>query len=357
MTPEERAALARSCRRSVPGWGRLSLAEEAGLLADEAARGGTQDSYGAGGVVAEVEEQVRALLGMPAAVLCPTGTLAQQVALRHWCSRAQRVALHATAHPVLHEDDALPTVQGLVPVVVGERVQLDAVRAAHGAGSLGAVLVELPYRETGGQLTPFDELAELSAWCRAEGVALHLDGARLWECGPAYEPRSLADVAALADSVYVSLYKGLAAPSGAVLLGPPELVADARLWRHRLGGTLISMWPMALGARRGLREALPRVGAWLEHARALSAALAAAGVEVVHEPEIPFLRLVLPAEPELALAAVLPVVQRTGVWLGTPFTGPRPGTSHVEVSVQEGSLGVPPEEAAALYAEVVAALR
>lgn len=355
-TDEEIDALARSCPRALGGWGRASLAEEAAALAEEANRGGERDRYGNGGVVAEVEEQVRALLDRPAAVLCPTGTLAQQVALRHWCSRSPRVALHATAHPLLHEDDALSTVQGLVPVAVGERVELDAVRAAHEHRPLGAVLVELPFRETGGQLMPFDELAELSVWCRREGVALHLDGARLWDCGPAYSPHALAEVAGLADSVYVSLYKLLGAPGGALLLGPGDLVEHARLWRHRLGGTVVSLWPIALGARRGLRENLPRIPTWLAHAQALADALTAAGVEVLHRPQVPLLHPVLPAPPEQALPAVLEVARENGVWLGRPYQAPRPGTCRVEVSVQEASLQVPPEEGAALLARVVAAL-
>jgi threonine aldolase len=351
--------LARACPRALSGWGRDSLQDEAAALAEEAARGGDRDTYGEGGVVVEVEEQVRALLGLPAAVLCPTGTLAQQVALRHWSRRSPRVAMHRTAHPLLHEDDALVVVQGLEPVVVGERVELDAVRAAHDERPLGAVLVELPYRETGGQLASYDELTALSAWCRGAGVALHLDGARLWECGPAYAPRSLADVAALADSVYVSLYKGLAAPGGAVLLGQADLAEDARLWRHRLGGTLVALWPIALGARRGLRQALPRVPAWLAHAVALADALEAAGVEVVHRPQIPFLRVVLPAPPEAAAGAVAAVAEERGVWPGRPFAAPaagRPGTSLVEVVVQERSLAVPPDEGAAVLADVVARL-
>ena len=200
-------------------------------------------------------------------MLCPSGTLAQQVALKHWCARSPRVGLHATAHPVLHEDDALPVVQGLVPVVVGDRPDLEAVQAAHDRAPLGALLVELPQRETGGDLLGWDELAALSAWCRGAGVRLHLDGARLWECGPAYAPRALADVVALADSTYVSLYKGLGAWAGAVLLGPPELVEAARTARHRLGGTLPALWPLALGARAGLRDRLPEVPRWVAHAR------------------------------------------------------------------------------------------
>ena len=151
-TEPERRALALACPRSLTGWGGTSPREELLALADEASRGGDPDRYGDGGVVAEVEEQVRDLLGAPAAVLCPSGTLAQQVALRHWCTRSARVALHATAHPVLHEDDVLPVVQGLVPVVLGERPELELLAAEHERAPLGALLVELPQRETGGDL-------------------------------------------------------------------------------------------------------------------------------------------------------------------------------------------------------------
>jgi threonine aldolase len=349
--------LARECPRALSGWGRATLQEEAATLADEAARGGTADRYGRGGVVEEVEHALADLLGLPTAVLLPTGTMAQQVALRHWCTRSPRVALHRTAHPVLHEDDALTAVQGLLPVDVGERLSLDAVRAAHEHAPLGAVLLELPHRETGGDLLAFDEVVALSRWCRSAGVALHLDGARLLECGPAYAPRPLADVAALADSVYLSLYKGLGAPGGAALLGPPELAEHARRWRHRLGGTLVTLWPLALGARRGLREAVPRIPAWHAHAIALAAALAGAGVELVRPPSIPLLRVVLPAPPDAAGDAVAAVARARGVWPGTPFAGPRPGTSQVEVTVQDRSLEVPPEEGADVLADVVARLR
>ncbi|MDP9436150.1 MAG: beta-eliminating lyase-related protein, partial [Actinomycetota bacterium] len=82
-------------------------------------------------------------------------------------------------------------------------------------------------------------------------AALHLDGARLWECAPAYGS-TWHGLGALADSVYVSLYKGLGANAGAVLLGDADLVAQARTWRHR-HGTLPALWPLALGACRGLR--------------------------------------------------------------------------------------------------------
>jgi len=71
-----------------------------------------------------------------------------------------------------------------------------------------AVIVECPHREVGGKTTPWAELVALSAACREAGVALHCDGARLWEAAAAYD-KSLAEICALFDSVYVSFYKGL----------------------------------------------------------------------------------------------------------------------------------------------------
>lgn len=354
MTPELREE-ARACPRWLSGTRGLDPEAELRSLADEAARGGAPDRYGDGGLVTEVEEQVAALLGAETGVLLPSGTMAQQVALRWWCASSPRVGLHATAHPVLHEDDALPVVQGLVPVVVGDRPDLAAVRAEHERSPLGALLVELPQRETGGALMPYEELVALSTWCREAGVRLHLDGARLWECGPAYAPQALADVVALADSTYVSLYKGLGGPAGAVLLGPPGLAAHARTWRHRLGGTLPSLWPLALGARRGLREQLPEVPRWVAHAQALAAALQERGVEVVVPPVTPLLHVVLDGEPEAVQERALQVSRRSGVWLGFVQPGPRPGTSRLEVAVGGPSLAVDPAEGAALVAELAAA--
>ena len=353
LTPVELTAVSRACPRWLSGTRSPGPEQELRSLAVEAARGGDPDRYGEGGLVEEVEEQVRALLGAPAAVLCPSGTLAQQAALRHWCDRAgsARVGLHATAHAVLHEDDALPVVQGLVPVVVGERPDLDRVVAAHERSPLAALLVELPQRETGGDLLPFEELSALAQWCRGEGVRLHLDGARLWECGPAYAPRSLADVVALADSTYVSLYKGLGGLAGAVLLGPVELVAQARTWRHRLGGTLPVLWPLALGARRGLREQLPQVGTWVQHARALADELGGRGVPVRVPPVTPLLHVVLPGEPDAVQQRLVEVSARAGVWLGRSQPGPSAGTSRLEVSIGGGSAAVPPAEGAALLEE------
>jgi threonine aldolase len=119
--------------------------------------------------------------------------------------------------------------------------------------------------------------------CRERGVPLHLDGARIWESAP-YLGHSPAEIAGLADSVYVSLYKGLGGLSGAALAGPEDEVAQARVWRSRMGGTLFSLMPFAVAALRGLDRELPRMAEYHERAVLLAQRLAARGIRVTPQP-------------------------------------------------------------------------
>ena len=349
-------AVAAACPRRLYGHGRQTPSQVLAALADEAARGADVDRYGAGGVVAEVEDQVRALLGAPAALLLPSGTMAQQIALRwHADTRGRRtVAMHPTSHLVLHEEGALAALHGLTAALVGDPVAQVTPEDLLGVPGAAAVLVELPQRETGGQLMAYDDLARLAGAAHAAGSALHLDGARLWECGPAYGC-PLADVVGLADSTYVSLYKGLAGVAGAVLVGSPELVEQARVWRRRHGGTLPALWPLALGARRGLREHLPRMPEYVAHAQALAAAIGEVA-EVVAPPVTPLFHVLLPGEPAAVEEVMLDVSEESGVFLGGADPGPRPGVARREVYAGAAALEVSPQEAADLFAQVVARL-
>ncbi|MDT7536476.1 MAG: hypothetical protein QOI82_61 [Actinomycetota bacterium] len=349
-------AVAAACPRRLYGHGRPTPAEVLADLGDEAPPGPAADRAGAGGLVAEVEEEVRELLGAEAALLLPSGTMAQQIALRiHAETSGHRaVAMHPTSHPLLHEEGTLRELHRLNARAVGEPTSLVTADELLAVEDLAAVLVELPQRETGGQLMAFDDLSTLSERCKADGVALHLDGARLWECGPAYD-RPLAAVVALADSTYVSLYKGLAGPAGAVLLGTTELIDQARVWRRRHGGTLPWLWPFALGARRGLRTHLPRMPEYVAHAKALAAAIGQVA-EVVTPPVTPLFHVLLPGEPEAVEEVMLDVAEESGVFLGGADPGPRPGVARREVYAGAAALEVPPDEAAELFGRVVARL-
>ena len=244
------------------------------------------DRYGEHGPVAALERRLAEVLGKPAAALFPSGVMAQQSMLRVWCdaSGSRRVALPALSHLLRHEGDgprllhdfdfALLTEGPTVPLAE----HLTAV-----TGPLGAVLLELPLRDAGYLLPSWDELVALAQACRTREVPLHLDGARIWESAP-HLGRSPAEVAAVADSVYVSLYKGLGGLAGAAVAGPEDEVAQARLWRTRMGGTLFSLLPYAVAGLRGLDRDLPRMAEYHEHALLLAQRLEAAGIRVSPSP-------------------------------------------------------------------------
>ncbi len=293
-TPSTQALLERfrEAQRQATRWlpGALPVAPAARLrhLADEAEAAGddTWDRYGERGPVAKVETQVAELLGKPAAAMFPSGVMAQQSMLRVWTDRkgSRRVALPAQSHLLHHEQDGPRLLHRFRYEILSDGLKVPTVDdLAKVPGPLGACLLELPLRDAGYLLPTWDALSAFAAACRGRDVPLHLDGARIWESTP-YLQHSLADVAALADSVYVSFYKGLGGLAGAVVAGPVDQVDEARQWRQRLGGTLVTMLPFAASALEGVRDQLPRMGEYHERAVELATALKGAGLTVFPDP-------------------------------------------------------------------------
>ncbi|HLX22733.1 MAG TPA: beta-eliminating lyase-related protein, partial [Usitatibacter sp.] len=226
------------------------------------------DRYGAGGAVEALEKEICKLLGKPAAVFMPSGTMAQQTALRIHADRrgTRAVAFHPTCHLEIHEDKAYQRLHGLVGVKVGSPhrlITLDELKAVR--EPLAAVLFELPQREIGGFLPAWDELRKQVDHVKRRGAAAHMDGARLWESAP-YYGKPYAKIAALFDTVYVSFYKGIGALPGCCLAGEEDVIDEARAWRKRHGGTLFGMWPNAASALAGLKKRLPLMPRYVEHA-------------------------------------------------------------------------------------------
>lgn len=254
--------------------------------ADELGLDEEADVYGERGPVERLEREVARLLGKPDAVLFVSGVMAQQAALRAWCDRTgtRRVALPDLSHLLVHEEDGPRRVHGFeVELLTVGREVATAAHLDRIPGRLGGVLVELPLRDAGCLLPTWDELVALSEAARRRGVPLHADGARIWESQPFYD-RPLPEIADLVDSIYVSLYKGLAAPSGALVAGPEDLTAELRVWRRRLGGTLYRMTTQAVGGLVGLRDALPLMGEYVASARRLATALEGRGFRCTPSP-------------------------------------------------------------------------
>lgn len=353
---EDRVAAATPHARRLLGHDVHPPADALTRVAEHLSPGTEWDRYGAGGPVADLESRVGELLGKPAVAFFPSGVMAQQAALRCWTdrSRCRRVALPDLSHLLRHELDGPALLHDLRYERLGTGRQLPTVAHLDGIpGPLGAVLLELPLREAGFILPTFAELAEFSARCRDRGAPLHLDGARLWESTP-HLGEPLAEVAALADSVYVSFYKGLGAFAGAALAGPEDLVAEARQWRRRLGGTLYGMTADAASALAGLDEHLDRMTEYRDRAVEIAALLDARGVRVVPDP--PHTRefvVYAPGDPDALREKVVQLLERDRVvavrgWSAADV----PGWSWAEVSVGSATMRSTAREVADVIASV-----
>jgi threonine aldolase len=314
------------------------------------------DRYGAGGAVERLEAELVEVFGTGAAAFFPSGTMAQQCALRVWCDRrgTSRIAIPDLSHLLVHEEDGPRLLHGFrfehlttgwcTPTVA----DLEAV-----PGDLAAVLVELPLRDAGCLLPEWDELVALGEATRARGAALHLDGARIWEAQASYD-RPLADIAGVADTTYVSFYKGLGGLAGAALLGPADVVEEARRWRKRMGGTLFHLTAEAVTALRGLTDR-PRFADQLAWTRSLAAALPGHGL--TPHPSVPHVqtfRVFAPGEPDPVNDRLLAVMEREDLALGGPWrAAEEPGRVTTELTCSGAALAHDPARVAALLGEAV----
>ncbi|GAA3039681.1 threonine aldolase family protein [Streptomyces glomeratus] len=324
------------------------------------------DMYGTG-VVEALEERVAGLLGTEAAAFFPTGTMAQQVALRCWAGRtgSPTVALHPLAHPEVHERKAFSEVGGLRPVHITREPRLPTADEVRGFEEpFGALMLELPLRDAGFVLPSFEELAEVVQAAHERDAVVHFDGARLWET-TVHFGRPLNEIADLADSVYVSFYKSLDGYGGAALAGPGTLVEEAKAWRHRYGGMVFQQFPTALAALAGLERHLPRLPEYVRHARVVAAALregfAVAGLPWtrVHpaEPHTHDFRLWLPYDADVLTEAALRQGEETGTLLfANPWQHGGPGLAFTEVCVRADGLAWTADDVRAAVTEFVARL-
>jgi threonine aldolase len=352
-------AAARTCEEDVFWRPRQTPAEAMAAAAKATEELGIDqwDVYAERGAVERLEQEVTELLGKPAAAMFPSGIMAQQAVLRVWCDRAgsTRVGIPELSHLLQHEDDGPRLLHGFRFEHVSSGRALPTVEDLDRLGAgLAAVLLELPLRDAGCLLPEWDELVALTARSRELGAKVHLDGARLWESQPFYD-RPLADIAQLADSVYVSFYKGLGGLAGACLAGEDDVVAEARRWRKRMGGTLFHLTPYAVLALGGLREHLPRMGEYVAWGRALAARLVEAGILVNPDPphtntfEL-FAEGEADAINERAIAFMERArVQPCGIWRAAAA----PGLAQCEVAVHAAATTREPEEVARWLTEVV----
>lgn len=342
------------CKRFLAGHGARTAAE----MLQEIPTDLGIDHYGVGGAVTALENEIQSTLGKPSAVFMPSGTMAQQIALRIHADRCgvRAIAFHPTCHLDIHEERAYQRLHNLVGVPVGDPRRLFTLDDLKNINEpLAAVLFELPQREIGGRLPSWKELQEQVRFVRELGVAVHLDGARLWECTPYYE-RTPAEICELFDTVYVSFYKGLGGLSGCCLAGDEDIIAEARKWRKRHGGGLYGLWPNAASGLVSLHKRLPRMQLYVQHAQAIAESLRGlSNVELVPDPpQTPMMHLHLRVDETAFLKAATKLAKEESVFTWDRTSpGNTPGVRIVEFTVGDATLNFAPDEVAAIIKKLV----
>ncbi|MBM3549495.1 MAG: hypothetical protein FJX54_21365 [Alphaproteobacteria bacterium] len=356
--PRDRNEIRARCTRFLTRQRALSPKESLQALADHVGADERLDMYGKGKLIEDFEREVATLLGKQAAVFMPSGTMVQTIALRVWCDRRSiaTAGLHPLSHLERNESQAYRSMHGLAACYLGDdsrqftRKDIEAV-----AEKLGVVVLEMPLRPLGCVLLPWEELVSLSTLARERGIPAHLDGARIWESQP-YYGKSLAEIAALFDSVYVSFYKGLGGISGAALAGSKDFVDEARLWQHRHGGKLFQLYPYVLSARKGLAERLPMMADHHKEIRRIADAVRGiTGIRVTPDPpQATSMLIALPAHHEKIEAALLDLAEETGIWLfDRVFASAIQGISMAELTAGTGAAGFTNDEICRLFERVL----
>ena len=240
------------------------------------------DVYGEDPTVAALERRVADLLGHEAGLFMPSGSLANQIGMRLHVAPGEEVLADSLAHVLRAEMGAGAVFSGITSRSwPSERGLLDPAGplslVTTGVGpyqvETSLVVLENTHNFGGGTVQPIDAIREVRAATLAVDVAMHLDGARLWNAHVA-SGVSLRDYGTQFDTVSVCLSKGLGAPVGSVLVGSAEQMAEARIWRKRYGAGMRQVGILAAAGLYALDHHVERLAD--DHARAARFAAACA---------------------------------------------------------------------------------
>ncbi|MEU2351041.1 GntG family PLP-dependent aldolase [Modestobacter sp. NPDC049651] len=281
------------------------------------------DVYREDPTVTALEERVAVLFGHEAALFVPSGTMGNQIALRLVCEPGQEVLGDADAHVFTYEMGAAAALFGISSRTVvsgtggggfGDAGQVSAEQLIAQVRpkddwhltATAAIAVENTHNRGGGLVQPLDQLQQLFAWSRDNDVAVHLDGARIWNAHVA-SGVPLETYGRLADTASVCLSKGLGAPVGSVLVASAERIAQGRLWRKRLGGGMRQVGVLAAAGLHALDHHVERLAEDHENARFLAERL---GVDpaTVHTNMVVL--------DDVDADAVIPQAEAQGVFVG-----------------------------------------
>ena len=243
------------------------------------------DVYGDDPTVNLLEERVAEMFGKEAGVFTPTGSLANQLAIRMLVAPGEELLAESNSHIVRAELGAAAVFSGITtrtwPATNGLLVAKDALELARpNSGpylvSTTAIAVENTHNFGGGTVQPLEEIKALRKGADELGLALHLDGARIWNAHIA-SGVAFSEYGKYFDTISVCLSKGLGAPIGSIMLSNKERVTKARIWRKRYGAGMRQVGVLAGAANYALDHNISRLSE--DHRRAKELAVAIAGVD------------------------------------------------------------------------------
>jgi threonine aldolase len=286
-----------------------------GMRAAMAAAEVGDDVYGEDPSLNALEAEIAVLFGHEAALFTPTGTMANQIALQLLVPRGEELLCDGDAHVVTYEYGAAAALGGISTRTwlssPAGGLDVDQVAALvrapdYGTVRTNAVAVENTHNRGGGVVLPLDSLTALREFTAEREVAMHCDGARIWNAHVA-TGTPLATYGALFDTLAVCLSKGLGAPVGSLVVSTAERVARARIIRKRLGGGMRQAGVLAAAGRYAVAHHVAGLAADHRRAKRLAEALAGSGATDPGRTETNIVRLDLAkfawTAPALASAA------------------------------------------------------
>ncbi|MDO8645077.1 MAG: GntG family PLP-dependent aldolase [Candidatus Planktophila sp.] len=243
------------------------------------------DVYGDDPTVNSLESRVAEMFGMEAGVFTPSGSLANQLAIRMLVAPGEELLAESNSHIVRAELGAAAVFSGITTrtwQAVNGRLKASAVIdiARPDSGpylvSTTAIAVENTHNFGGGTVQSIKEIADLRAKADELGLRLHLDGARIWNAHIA-SGVSFLEYGKYFDTVSVCLSKGLGAPVGSVMISTQERISKARVWRKRYGAGMRQVGILAAAGHYALDNNLERLAD--DHRRAKKLAVAIAAID------------------------------------------------------------------------------
>ncbi len=301
------------------------------------------DVFGDDPTVRRLEARIAELLGKESALYVPSGTMGNQLGLRVHCQPGDEFLCEANCHILCYEQGAYAQLFGLAAQPVeGEhgvlRVEqlVSRIRPANDhCVRTRLVCLENTHNRGAGRIQPYDNVVEICGWAADNGLARHLDGARLFNAVVA-TGISAADWAGHFDTVSVCFSKGLGAPVGSALVGPGDLIRQARRHRKALGGGMRQAGIIAAGALYALEHHIDRLAEDHQNARLLAEAVRATpGLRL--DPDVVDTNIVIfDVDAELGTAAAYAARLRDeGVWMNA--IGPQRihAVTHLDVSREQ----------------------